>query len=38
MGPCGVFFPNGDVKALAHALKEVLTDAELSAKLVAGRT
>ena len=34
VGPCGVLFPNGDAKALARALKQVLTDDELRAKLI----
>ncbi len=35
VGPCGLLFPNGDVRALSHALRQVLTDADLRAKLIA---
>jgi glycogen(starch) synthase len=34
-GPCGLYFPNGDVMALAEALEKVLTDAALREELVA---
>jgi glycosyltransferase involved in cell wall biosynthesis len=36
-GPCGILFPNGDVAALAQALKDVLTSASLREKLTAER-
>jgi glycosyltransferase involved in cell wall biosynthesis len=35
VGPCGLYFPNGDVKALASALEQVLTDSALRANLIA---
>jgi glycogen(starch) synthase len=34
-GPCGLYFPNGDVTALAEALERVLTDVPLREKLIA---
>lgn len=34
VGPCGILFPNGDVDALASALKDVITDASLRDKLI----
>jgi glycogen(starch) synthase len=34
VGPCGLYFPNGDVKALASALEQVLTDPALRANLI----
>jgi glycosyltransferase involved in cell wall biosynthesis len=37
VGPCGILVPNGDVKALASALKNVITDSSLREKLTAGR-
>jgi glycogen synthase len=33
VGECGVLFPNGDAKALAAVLKELLTDSALREKL-----
>lgn len=36
VGPCGVYFPNGDVAGLALALEKTLTDTALRAKLVSG--
>lgn len=36
IGPCGLTFPNGDVAALAVALRLVLTDASLVERLRAG--
>ena len=35
VGPCGVYFPNGDVKALASALDEMLMNVPLRESLVA---
>lgn len=35
IGPCGLTFPNGDGKALAARLGELLTEPELSRKLLA---
>jgi len=35
VGPCGLYFPNGDVKGLASALAQVLTDAALRVRLIA---
>jgi glycosyltransferase involved in cell wall biosynthesis len=37
VGPCGILFPNGDVAALASALKAVITSASLREKLTAER-
>ena len=37
VGKCGRLFPNGDAKALAATLKELLTDAALRERLLAGR-
>jgi glycogen synthase len=34
VGPCGLYFPNGDVNALASALEQVLTDPALRASLI----
>ena len=34
-GPCGLYFPNGDVKALASALEQMLTNVSLRKELVA---
>lgn len=34
VGPCGLYFPNGDVKALALALEQVLTDPALRTNLI----
>ncbi len=34
VGPCGLYFPNGDVKALASVLEQVLTDPALRANLI----
>jgi glycogen(starch) synthase len=33
-GPCGIYFPNKNVTALADALEQVLTDSSLQSKLV----
>ena len=35
VGPCGLFFPNGDMKALASALEQMLTDVPLRQRLIA---
>lgn len=35
VGPCGLYFENGDVKGLAAALEQVLTGASLCEKLIA---
>jgi glycosyltransferase involved in cell wall biosynthesis len=37
VGPCGLLFPNGDVTALASALKDLLTSPGLRDKLTAGK-
>jgi len=37
VGPCGILFPNGDVSALAAALKDLLTTPGLRDKLIAER-
>lgn len=37
VGPCGILFPNGDVAALASALKNLLTSPGLCDKLTAKR-
>lgn len=37
VGPCGVLFPNGDVAALAAALKELLANDSLREKLLSER-
>jgi glycogen synthase len=37
VGPCGLFFPNGNVVALASALKELLASPSLRDKLAAER-
>jgi glycosyltransferase involved in cell wall biosynthesis len=37
VGPCGILFPNGDVAALASALKNLLTSPGLRDKLMAER-
>jgi glycogen synthase len=37
VGPCGLLFPNGDAQALAAALRDLLADAGLRTKLLAGR-
>ena len=37
VGPCGILFPNGDVSALAAALKDLLTSPGLRDKLMAER-
>jgi glycogen synthase len=36
VGPCGVYFPNGDAAGLALALEQTLTDTALRARLVSG--
>jgi len=38
VGPCGILIPNGDVRALAAALKDLLTNAFLREQLVARRS
>jgi glycosyltransferase involved in cell wall biosynthesis len=38
VGPCGMLFPNGDVAALAAALKELLTSPTLREQLIARRS
>jgi glycosyltransferase involved in cell wall biosynthesis len=35
VGPCGILFPNGDVAALASALKNLMTDTSLRERLIA---
>jgi glycosyltransferase involved in cell wall biosynthesis len=35
VGPCGLFFPNGDAAALATALQHILEEPELREALVA---
>jgi glycogen synthase len=35
VGPCGLLFPNGDVKAMAAAISDLLTNTSLRAKLLA---
>jgi glycosyltransferase involved in cell wall biosynthesis len=37
VGPCGILFPNGDVTALASALKELLTSDLLREELTSER-
>lgn len=37
VGPCGILFPNGDVAALASALKDLMTSPSLRAQLIARR-
>jgi glycosyltransferase involved in cell wall biosynthesis len=37
VGPCGVLFPNGDVAALASALKDLMTIPSLREQLIARR-
>lgn len=37
VGPCGLLFPKGDATALASALKELITSAELRDRLIAQR-
>jgi glycosyltransferase involved in cell wall biosynthesis len=37
VGPCGILFPNGDVEALARALKDLVTSSSLRDRLAAGR-
>jgi glycosyltransferase involved in cell wall biosynthesis len=37
VGPCGILFPNGDVEALASAMKELITNSSRRAQLAAGR-
>jgi glycosyltransferase involved in cell wall biosynthesis len=37
VGPCGILFPNGDVAALASALKKLITSSSLRNELIAGR-
>jgi glycogen(starch) synthase len=36
VGPCGVYFPNGNVGGLALALEQTLTDPALCSRLVSG--
>lgn len=38
VGPCGLLFPKGDATALASALKDLLTNAQLRGRLTAQRT
>jgi glycosyltransferase involved in cell wall biosynthesis len=35
VGPCGLYFPNGDVEALAAALERALTDKAYCEQLIA---
>lgn len=37
VGDCGILFPNGDVEALASAIKDVITNSSLRDQLTAGR-
>ena len=37
VGPCGLLFPNGDIKAMAEAIKRLIADAPLREKLLACR-
>lgn len=37
VGPCGILFPNGNVAALASALRDLLTSPLLREELIAGR-
>jgi glycosyltransferase involved in cell wall biosynthesis len=37
VGPCGILFPNGDVEALASALKDLMTSPSLRKQLIARR-
>ncbi len=36
VGPCGIYFPNGDAEGLASALEQTLTDSALCARLISG--
>jgi glycosyltransferase involved in cell wall biosynthesis len=36
IGPCGLTFPNGDVRALAEKLEQVLVNRDIASKLLAG--
>ena len=38
VGPCGLLFPNGDVKAMTAALKGLLTNSSLREKLMSERS
>ena len=38
VGPCGILFPNGDVAALASAMKRLLTSSTLQEQLIAKRS
>ena len=37
VGPCGLLFPKGDASALAAALRDLITDAQLRDRLIARR-
>lgn len=37
VGSCGILFPNGDVEALARAMRDLITNAFLRVQLTAGR-